>query len=110
MRRPKLFRRLGAPTRQELNREYDADRRRAEPWRQWYGTQRWRRLAKRHLAEHPVCVMCEREGRVVPATVCDHAVPHRGDAALFWGGPFQSLCAHHHNADKQAAERLARSR
>ena len=26
----------------------------------------------------------EAQGRVVPATVVDHVVPHRGDQKLFW--------------------------
>jgi hypothetical protein len=28
--------------------------------------------------------MCQREGRVVPATVVDHIEAHRGDHQLFW--------------------------
>ena len=43
------------------------------------------------------------------ATVCDHVEPHRGDVAKFHGGPFQSLCAFHHNRDKQRAEAAAKS-
>ena len=27
---------------------------------------------------------CQREGKLVPATVVDHILPHRGDEALFW--------------------------
>lgn len=60
----------------------------------------------RWLAEHPLCVMCEAEGRVTAATVVDHATPHRGDADLFWDrANWQSLCKRHHDSDKQAQER-----
>lgn len=52
--------------------------------------------------------MCEAEGVVTAATVCDHVEPHRGDANKFWNGPFQSLCDFHHNRDKQRAERATR--
>jgi hypothetical protein len=37
--------------------------------------------------------------------VCDHVEPHRGDLDKFWSGPFQSLCAEHHNSDKQRIEK-----
>jgi 5-methylcytosine-specific restriction protein A len=43
-----------------------------------YGTRRWRRMARQHLAEHPFCVCgCDRLAEVV-----DHIRPHRGDVAL----------------------------
>lgn len=49
--------------------------------------------------------MCQDEGVITPATVCDHVEPHRGDTGKFWGGPFQSLCAPHHNREKQMSYR-----
>jgi len=45
--------------------------------------------------------MCRAEHRVTAATVCDHITPHKGNYAMFLSGPFQSLCASHHNSDKQ---------
>ena len=36
--------------------------------------------------------------------VCDHIVPHRGDVAAFWRGPFQTLCPDHHDRAKQIEE------
>lgn len=52
-----------------------------------------------YLAQHPLCVECERNGRVVLATDVDHIMPHRGDKALFWSvDNWQSLCAQHHAA------------
>jgi 5-methylcytosine-specific restriction enzyme A len=27
----------------------------------------------------------------MPATICDHVEPHRGDVNTFWLGPFMSL-------------------
>ena len=53
---------------------------------------------KRFLAAHPLCVMCQKEGRYVKATVVDHIIPHRGDSKLFWdSNNWQSLCEQHHN-------------
>lgn len=72
--------------------------------KRWYKTSRWQRLRRAHLDSSPVCVMCWAKGIATEATVCDHVEPHRGDEAKFWGGPFQSLCATHHNSDKQRIE------
>lgn len=59
---------------------------------------RWRRARAVYLREHPLCVRCEREGRITPATVVDHIVPHKGDMELFWDREnWQPLCARHHN-------------
>jgi 5-methylcytosine-specific restriction enzyme A len=57
------------------------------------------------LVEHPLCVMCEMLGKLVPASVVDHVVPHKGDLERFFNGPFQSLCKHHHDSAKQREER-----
>jgi 5-methylcytosine-specific restriction endonuclease McrA len=37
-----------------------------------------------YLARNPLCVHCERVGRMTSATVVDHVIPHRGDRNLFW--------------------------
>lgn len=78
-------------------------------WASWYGTARWRALRAAQLSRDPWCKMCAAEGHRVRAVVADHITPHRGNAALFWGGPFQSLCSHHHNAAKQRVEKLGYS-
>lgn len=83
---------------------------------------RWVKARLGWLAAHPLCVMCEHDGRVTGADVVDHIVPHRlawalasGDAdrirearARFWDrGNWQSLCKRHHDSAKQAQERAA---
>lgn len=58
----------------------------------------WRKAREMYLAEHPLCVMCEAEGRVNAASVVDHIVsisdaPHlRLDT-----NNFRSLCKRHHD-------------
>lgn len=69
-----------------------------------YRTKRWRDLRASQLMREPLCRLCEYAGEVVAATVCDHVTPHRGDEALFWAGPFQSLCADCHSRHKQREE------
>lgn len=64
----------------------------------------WRKAALAYLREHPLCVHCERAGRVVPAKEVDHIKPHRGDHALFWDeNNWQGLCKPCHST-KTATE------
>ncbi|HOO52277.1 MAG TPA: HNH endonuclease signature motif containing protein, partial [Alphaproteobacteria bacterium] len=45
-----------------------------------------------------LCVECERKGHVIPATVVDHIIPHRGDETLFWDeSNWQALCKKCHD-------------
>lgn len=59
---------------------------------------RWRRERADFLRQHPLCVECQKEGKLTPATVVDHIAPHRGDQRLFWDhGNWQPLCKRHHD-------------
>lgn len=64
---------------------------------------RWQKARERYLRLHPLCVMCEEgNGLVVPATVVDHKVAHRGDQRLFWDETnWQGLCKTHHDSHAQ---------
>lgn len=50
-----------------------------------YGA-RWRRSRAAFLRSHPLCECdeCRAQHRLLPATVVDHRIPHRGDMTLFW--------------------------
>lgn len=87
------------------NQRYNSQRRRDRETDRLYSTRQWQKLRAEHLRLEPLCRMCQAEGRVTAATVCDHVEPHRGDVALFWAGPFQSLCKPHHDSQKQREER-----
>jgi 5-methylcytosine-specific restriction enzyme A len=53
----------------------------------------WRKARLAHLRAHPLCEVCLSQGKIVPARQVDHAVAHRGDAALFWAhGNWVSMC------------------
>lgn len=70
----------------------------------FYQTSRWRNDRKAHLTANPLCVHCQAEGRVEPATVSDHIVPiEQGGDPWDWANR-QGLCASHHNK-KSAKER-----
>jgi 5-methylcytosine-specific restriction protein A len=71
----------------------------------YYGSA-WKAARKAFLAEHPLCAMCEREGRFTAAAIVDHIEPHRGDLELFWrASNWQPLCKPHHDREKQREER-----
>lgn len=61
-------------------------------------TYRWQKYSKARLKKKPLCVECERNGRVTQATLTDHIIPHKGDMKLFWDpNNHQSLCEQCHN-------------
>lgn len=63
---------------------------------------RWQKAREGYLAKHPLCVQCEREGKVVVATDIDHIIPHRGDETLFWDRTnWQPLCHSCHSVKTQ---------
>ena len=94
----------------DRRRRNDARRRASQPWRCWYKTPAWHAIRGERLRIEPSCRMCKGEGRRTRATIVDHVKPHRGDRALFFCfGNTQSLCAPHHDRDKQSAERLGYS-
>ncbi len=70
---------------------------------------KWQQARAGWLSKHPLCVYCEREGRVMAASVVDHIIPHRGDMTLFWASDtnWQGLCATCHNTTKSREERDA---
>jgi len=60
---------------------------------------RWRKARESYLKRHPVCVVCQAHGRLTPATVVDHIIPHKGDYQLMWDRTnWQALCESCHNS------------
>jgi 5-methylcytosine-specific restriction protein A len=69
---------------------------------------KWRTARAAFLRLHPLCTYCQADARIVPATVVDHIVPHRGDRSLFWSREnWQPLCAPCHNSRKAREEHQA---
>ena len=59
---------------------------------------RWQKARAIFLKQHPLCAFCLAEGKVVPATVVDHIIPHRGDQRLFWDQTnWEPLCKKCHD-------------
>lgn len=72
-----------------------------------YHTYYWTRLSKAFRKENPLCALCLKEGRYVPAEVVDHITPYPicGDGGFFDRDNLQSLCQRHNiekgNQDKK---------
>jgi 5-methylcytosine-specific restriction enzyme A len=94
--KPPVHRPPGMRSAAEVKQELD--RQRPSAARRGYGP-RWRRARAAYLARHPLCVRCKAVGRLAPAAVVDHVVPHRGDQRLFWDtSNWQGLCKPCHDA------------
>lgn len=96
--------------RQGGERQTQRERReRHDKWRgsaasRGYGS-RWQKARATYLTNHPLCVCHLANGRVEPATVVDHVVPHQGDQKLFWDtGNWQPLCQPCHDSLKAQVE------
>lgn len=69
---------------------------------------KWQKASKVFLSHNPLCRHCEKEDKIVLATVVDHVIPHKGDMKLFWDiENWQSLCSSCHNR-KTAKEDMGR--
>ena len=93
---------------QGVSQRRTARSREGAAWQALYNTTRWRKLRLIHLGSEPLCRMCMDEGRITPATICDHVVPHKGDPDLFFAGPFQSLCKPCHDRHAQSRDRTGK--
>lgn len=70
-------------------------------------TSRWNKARSRYLKIHPLCVHCQKEGKLTKARVVDHITPHRGDQVLFWDEKnWQALCKSCHDKKTGKFDRL----
>jgi len=63
----------------------------------FYLSKRWRRFRAWYLTAHPLCAMCEKEGRATLAVILDHIVELSDGGAELDPGNVQGLCAACHN-------------
>ena len=77
--------------------ENSADRLRGSAAERGYDG-KWRSARRQFLKRNPLCADCMKAGKVTPATVVDHIIPHRGDKKLFWDEKnWQPLCKDCHD-------------
>ena len=86
----------------EANRAYNQTR---DPvTMQWASSKRYKSKRAYFLRRHPLCVECEREGRIRPGTQLDHIVAHKGDYSLFWDESNWQMLCHRCHSRKTAKE------
>lgn len=73
-----------------------------------YSTKRWQRVRALHLADNPLCVRCHEVGKLTPANVLDHIIPHRIDDTIdfFDSSNHQGLCTRCHNQKNAEDKKL----
>jgi 5-methylcytosine-specific restriction protein A len=76
------------------------------PHQHLYDTGYWKRRSRLQLKLHPLCIFCEKQGKVTRARVADHVTKHDGDPNAFYCGELQSLCWSCHSSRKQQIEKL----
>lgn len=92
---PKKHRPPGYKSQEQRKADYDKTRGTAH--QRGYNS-RWRKRREGYLKENPLCVVCLKEYRPVPANIVDHVIPHKGNQTLFWDETnWQSLCKTHHD-------------
>lgn len=104
---PPIMRPPGARDKRERDRDHDAVRREAKPWRKWYGLAAWRKRRADQLAATPYCERCHQHGALRVAVIANHRQRHEGDWGLFITGPLESLCKPCHDGEVQREERAA---
>ena len=78
--------------------------------KKWMASKRYKELRRLFLERNPFCVECQKgtdymPGRLVPAVILDHKIPHKGDYNLFWDtSNWQGLCDTHHRKKSAARD------
>ena len=70
----------------------------------WYSSRKWKAKRLAQLRAEPRCAYCLKQGKVTPARIADHVIPHKGDEGMFWHGKLQSLCKPCHDSVKAREE------
>lgn len=68
----------------------------------FYVSVAWRKLRNAYIQEHPLCVLCEKEGLVRAAYYVDHITPIRQGGEALDESNLQSLCKPCH--DKKSGQ------
>jgi len=80
----------------QMHREYNAHNRDSFS-KSFYGSRRWREMARVQLQREPMCAECAKVGRATLARIADHIHPIRDGGAKFDFANLQSLCRACHN-------------
>lgn len=97
-RQKKLCRKIGCYKVVLPDQQYCKKHSRSRTMTQQMYNYRWSKARIQYLTDNPLCIKCYNAGRLVPASVVDHIIPHQGNKGLFWNvNNWQSLCQRCHN-------------
>lgn len=88
------------PTLPKARKNTTPRRKTTESWggdTSFYAGAKWRKLRKWWVNRNPLCVECEKKGKVVGVQVVDHIVPIKQGGAELSSDNLQSLCHSCHN-------------
>ena len=83
------------------------DKRRERGLDLFYQGRRWRVLRNKYIQNNPLCVYCEKDGRLIKGNVVDHIVPRTQGGSDYSLDNLQTLCTSCHNS-KSSGERIDR--
>lgn len=77
-----------------VNKHYNKYQRAPETFKR-YGT-RWRKIRKKYISQNPLCMLCERMGKLMPAEEVHHIKP-LSDGGTHSENNLMSLCKSCHS-------------
>lgn len=96
-------------SKRERQRKQQLDLRRGTPAERGYDKD-WYAVREVFIKEHPLCLFCEQEGKVVPAEVVDHIISISEDPSLrLVKSNLRSLCKRHHDSRTAREQGFAKS-
>ncbi|MCP5016293.1 MAG: HNH endonuclease [Ketobacter sp.] len=63
----------------------------------FYNSRHWRKAAKLHKKNNPLCIDCMAQGVVKAVEITDHIIPIKQGGELYCQSNLQSLCIACHN-------------
>ena len=63
----------------------------------FYNSSAWKNVRRAFLVRHPLCEVCEGQGRVTPANVVDHRQPMKEGGERYDFDNLRALCVSCHN-------------
>ena len=79
----------------QTNRDYDRHHRTEENYSRYHNS-RWKEIRSAQLHRQPLCEMCMKEGRYIPATLVHHIIP-LSEGGTNAADNLMSLCDSHHS-------------
>ena len=79
--------------------EHNRHKKNKNEWSTWYSTTRWRKARQIYLSQHPLCVECLKDNKLITADVVDHIIDHKGNIERFCDtNNWQALCKRCHDS------------